>query len=129
MRKVRKADLGPERCATLNSREAAYQIEFSGDRVFIASERSRTSTSLRTLGPKPSVDSTEIPVLDGKINDLTHDQETGMPKSMPSIHENDTDLAYMVESWPSLPEHIRAAIRALIDAHQKHTPRKRSNSD
>ncbi len=45
-------------------------------------------------------------------DDQRRDQKT-------QTSENDTDLAYLVESWPSLPEHIKAAIKALIDAHLK----------
>jgi hypothetical protein len=27
----------------------------------------------------------------------------------------DPDLARIIDAWPTLPEHIRAAVRALID--------------
>lgn len=30
----------------------------------------------------------------------------------------DPDLAQIVDCWPMLPEHIKAAMKALIDAHQ-----------
>jgi hypothetical protein len=30
----------------------------------------------------------------------------------------DPDLAQIVDCWPTLPEHIKAAMKALIDAHQ-----------
>ena len=32
--------------------------------------------------------------------------------------ENDPELRLIVESWPSLPEHIRAAIKALVQTYQ-----------
>ena len=61
--------------------------------------------------------------------DLAIPENQSMPKSMPCTHENDTDLAYLVESWPGLPEHIKAAIKALIDAHQKRPPNTPTGKD
>jgi len=31
-----------------------------------------------------------------------------------------TDLAEIVAAWPELPEHIKAAIKALVATHNKH---------
>ena len=35
-----------------------------------------------------------------------------------STLENDQDLRLIVESWPELPEHIKAAIKALIQTYK-----------
>ena len=36
-----------------------------------------------------------------------------------SIAEKDKDLQQIVTVWPQLPEHIKAAIKALIQTHKK----------
>jgi len=45
-----------------------------------------------------------------------------MPKTCNSgikcTAENDTDLQQIVTIWPSLPEHIKAAIKALVQTYQ-----------
>jgi hypothetical protein len=35
-----------------------------------------------------------------------------------SALENDQDLVKMVKLWPDLPEHIKAAIKALVQTHK-----------
>jgi hypothetical protein len=36
------------------------------------------------------------------------------------VHENGSgpDLAKIMEAWPELPEHIKTAIKALIQTHK-----------
>jgi len=36
-----------------------------------------------------------------------------------SALENDPDLAQLVKAWPQLPEHIKAAIKALAQTQTK----------
>ena len=59
------------------------------------------------------------PTNDSKDSDLENPQNAGMPKSMPCAHENDTDLAHLIESWPTLPDHIKQAIMALIQTAER----------
>ncbi|MFC1761815.1 hypothetical protein ACFL6U_07015 [Planctomycetota bacterium] len=60
------------------------------------------------------------PAKDNENNDLGQEKNIGMPKSMPCEHENDTDLANLIESWPSLPDHIKQTIRTLIDSFMEY---------
>jgi hypothetical protein len=36
------------------------------------------------------------------------------------IAQKHPDLAEIVAVWPDLPEHIKAAIKALVEAHKRH---------
>ena len=36
-----------------------------------------------------------------------------------SIPENDTDLQQVISAWPNLPEHIKEAIKALVQTLNK----------
>ncbi len=49
--------------------------------------------------------------------DLAIPENQGMPKSMPCGRENDTELAHVVEVWPKLADHIKRAIKALIESN------------
>jgi hypothetical protein len=58
-------------------------------------------------------------------------QGTGAPYGALSL-QNDPDLVLLNKAWPTLPKHIRAAIRAVIDSHHEHTlkpPRKDNDND
>jgi hypothetical protein len=35
------------------------------------------------------------------------------------LKEKDPNLALIVSAWPNLPEHIRAAVKALVQTHNK----------
>ena len=37
---------------------------------------------------------------------------------MVRVNSNDPDLEELKQSWPELPEHIKAAIKALIQTHK-----------
>ena len=59
--------------------------------------------------------------------ELTEKPQTGTAQKLPktcnsdlkNIVENDTDLEQIVTVWPSLPEHIKSAIKALVNTHRK----------
>ena len=46
--------------------------------------------------------------------------ETG-PESPPAAPIGDPDLTRVVEAWPGLPEHVRAAILTLAESADKRT--------
>jgi hypothetical protein len=35
------------------------------------------------------------------------------------LAEKNPDLVQVIEHWPELPEHIKAAIKALIETHKR----------
>lgn len=39
-------------------------------------------------------------------------------KILPESYISDPDLAKIVKIWPVLPEHIKTAIKALVQAHE-----------
>jgi hypothetical protein len=53
----------------------------------------------------------------------THNQDNELQRQAPAlavrlrtVAETDTDLARLIEAWPALPPHIRAAVLALVGA-------------
>ena len=54
---------------------------------------------------------------DSTNHDLAILENQGMPKSMPCAHENDTDLAYLNQIWPTLLDNTKAQIIDLIRQH------------
>jgi hypothetical protein len=59
--------------------------------------------------------------------DVTENKKTDTAQKLPksgnsdikSIVENCPELEQIITAWPELPEHIRAAIRSLIQANTK----------
>jgi hypothetical protein len=45
---------------------------------------------------------------------LTQNQSSVLPSSLAFLLQKYPDLAAIVEAWPTLPEHIKAAVMALI---------------
>jgi hypothetical protein len=45
--------------------------------------------------------------------------ERVLPTCLPKTAENDLDLRAVVEAWPTLPEHIRAAVLALVGTFRR----------
>jgi hypothetical protein len=39
-----------------------------------------------------------------------------VPQHVPAAAETDPDLAHVIDAWPDLPAHIRAAVLALVRA-------------
>ena len=66
-----------------------------------------------------------------QVSEYTTLTETDKPDTKPenqnlvsglfSALENDQDLKLVVENWLELPEHIKAAIKALVQTHSKGT--------
>ncbi len=38
---------------------------------------------------------------------------------LPDLPQIDPDLQKLIDAWPELPEHIKAAINALVQTHNK----------
>jgi hypothetical protein len=47
---------------------------------------------------------------------LTETGETVLASCLALLAEKDPDLALVVERWPDMPEHIKAAVKALINS-------------
>jgi hypothetical protein len=47
-------------------------------------------------------------------HELAATAERVLPSGLPKSVETDPDLQAVVEAWPTLPEHIRAAVLALV---------------
>ena len=53
-------------------------------------------------------------------NELQNNNLQQNPKDiLPKICQNDLDLEQIITAWPDLPEHIKAAIKALVGTHRK----------
>jgi hypothetical protein len=48
-------------------------------------------------------------------NNLQENQKAALPKNC----QNDHDLQQIITAWPELPEHIKAAVKALIQTNYK----------
>ncbi len=51
----------------------------------------------------------------------TKSENQNLVSGLFSALENDPDLRLVIESWPELPEHIKAAIKALVQAYKTET--------
>jgi len=47
-------------------------------------------------------------------NKLQKSQEATLPKNC----QNPPDLQQIINAWPELPEHIKAAIKTLVQSHK-----------
>ena len=48
--------------------------------------------------------------------EITHSARSVLPDCLPESLENDPALKRLVEAWPTLPEHLRATIRMLVES-------------
>jgi hypothetical protein len=53
---------------------------------------------------------------DGSAQQLTENHSAVLPACLPENVETDPELARLVERWPTLPEPIRRAIVAMVEA-------------
>jgi len=49
---------------------------------------------------------------------LTENQNPVLSTGLDKILQKYPELAQLVEVWPKLPEHIKAAIKTLVEAHK-----------
>jgi uncharacterized Zn finger protein (UPF0148 family) len=60
----------------------------------------------------------QISTLPEQVKD-TAEHEIGAPAVHGISCDSDPDLAKIEAVWPELPEHIKAAIKALVQAHRR----------
>jgi hypothetical protein len=53
-------------------------------------------------------------------NELQENQKAALAKNCPK-DKPCPDLQQVISAWPNLPEHIRQAIKALVNTHRKET--------
>ncbi len=52
---------------------------------------------------------------------LTENSIPVLATSLDKLLQKDPDLASVIKAWPELPEHIKAAIKTLVQSHSKGT--------
>jgi len=58
---------------------------------------------------------------------LHENSKNDLAEFLALLKEKDPDLALVVKAWPNLPEHIKAAVKALVRSYQEDEHRQKEN--
>ena len=58
---------------------------------------------------------------------LQENPKTDLAEFLALLQEKDPDLAKIIEAWPNMPGHIKAAIKALVRSYQEDEHRQKEN--
>lgn len=87
--------------------------------VVTPSEQATDKTPTETLQNGTTNTFTECPIKHNQTDSLQDCNTTLHKKCAICVHHLNSDLEEIARIWPELPEHIKAAIRALVQTHIK----------
>jgi hypothetical protein len=89
----------------------------------IASTMQSICTSGHIMGGNGQTEQIDNPPLcSDTASDMQRNSTVSQAKNAKSMQRPDPELAELVNAWPDLPPHIRAAVLALVDAGKGGTP-------